>query len=175
MCKSHGIFRSYKDRSHKAVSLESLLKEENRKRAREEEMRARKEEILVGKRELVEQLKSALPHIEKRLHLAIRDRDLVAFAYNYCHYMVRMNASERMSSDALDVCSSIPDEVAGSGLIPTLNLMLSLLPHDCEYYKRDLLVGSYTVRDLCGVAKYKLLGISDCTEDFFTRNCKWGG
>ena len=37
MCKSHGIFRSYKDRSRKAVSLESLLKEENRKRAREED------------------------------------------------------------------------------------------------------------------------------------------
>lgn len=163
-----GIFRSYRDmdRPDKNAWIKEMARE-----IRSEQMKlAKKEEELAHKREIVAQLKDAQQEIEMNIHHSLISKDIVLFAYNYYRKIICMHASEDQDLETLEFYGSLPHKVEDWDLPLNIYIMYKYLP--LEYNHNDLL-GAYTVRDLLGGARGKLLGISDCSEDFFDNHCKF--
>ena len=159
-----GIFRSYKDmdRPDKGSWIKEMAKE-----IRIEQ--AKKEEELASKKDIVAQLKYAHLDIEINIHLSLISKDIVLFAYNYYRSVLCMHASEELDLETLEFYCSLPDEVEDWDLPSNIDIMDRYLPLE---YNHNILLGAYTVRDLLGCARAKILGISDCSENFFDNHCK---
>ena len=159
-----GIFRSYKDMDRPD---KGSWKKEMAKEIRIEQ--AKKEEELARKKEIVAQLKDAQLDIEMNILFSLISKDIVLFAYNYYRSVLCMHASEELDLETLEFYCSLPDEVEDWDLPSNIHIMYRYLPLE---YNHNILLGAYTVRDLLGCARAKILGISDCSEDFFDNHCK---
>ena len=159
-----GIFRSYKDmdRPDKGSWKKEMAKEIRIEQAKNEEELARKKEI-------VAQLKDAQLDIEMNILFSLISKDIVLFAYNYYRSVLCMHASEELDLETLEFYCSLPDEVEDWDLPSNIHIMYRYLPLE---YNHNILLGAYTVRDLLGCARAKILGISDCSENFFDNHCK---
>ena len=159
-----GIFRSYKDMDRPD---KGSWKKEMAKEIRIEQ--AKKEEELARKKEIVAQLKDAQLDIEMNILFSLISKDIVLFAYNYYRSVLCMHASEELDLETLEFYCSLPDEVEDWDLPSNIHIMYRYLPLE---YNHNILLGAYTVRDLLGCARAKILGISDSFEDFFDNHCK---
>ena len=159
-----GIFRSYKDMDRPD---KGSWKKEMAKEIRIEQ--AKKEEELARKKDIVAQLKDAQLEIEMNILHSLISKDIVLFAYNYYRSVLCMHASEELDLETLEFYCSLPDEVEDWDLPSNIHIMYRYLPLE---YNHNILLGAYTVRDLLGCARGKILGISDCSEDFFDNHCK---
>ena len=159
-----GIFRSYKDMDRPD---KGSWKKEMAKEIRIEQ--AKKEEELARKKEIVAQLKDAQLDIEMNILFSLISKDIVLFAYNYYRSVLCMHASEELDLETLEFYCSLPDEVEDWDLPSNIDIMDRYLPLE---YNHNILLGAYTVRDLLGCARAKILGISDSFEDFFDNHCK---
>ena len=159
-----GIFRSYKDMDRPD---KGSWKKEMAKEIRIEQ--AKKEEELARKKEIVAQLKDAQLDIEMNILFSLISKDIVLFAYNYYRSVLCMHASEELDLETLEFYCSLPDEVEDWDLPSNIHIMYRYLPLE---YNHNILLGAYTVRDLLGCARAKILGISDCSENFFDNHCK---
>ena len=102
------------------------------------------------------------------LHSLI-SKDIVLFAYNYYRSVLCMHASEELDLETLEFYCSLPDKVEDWDLPSNIHIMDRYLPLE---YNHNILLGAYTVRDLLGCARAKILGISDCSKNFFDNHCK---
>ena len=159
-----GIFRSYKDMDRPD---KGSWKKEMAKEIRIEQ--AKKEEELARKKEIVAQLKDAQLDIEMNILFSLISKDIVLFAYNYYRSVLCMHASEELDLETLEFYCSLPEEVEDWDLTSNIDIMDRYLPLE---YNHNILLGAYTVRDLLGCARAKILGISDSFEDFFDNHCK---
>lgn len=159
-----GIFRSYKDMDRPD---KGSWKKEMAKEIRIEQ--AKKEEELARKKEIVAQLKDAQLDIEMNILFSLISKDIVLFAYNYYRSVLCMHASEELDLETLEFYCSLPEEVEDWDLPSNIDIMDRYLPLE---YNHNILLGAYTVRDLLGCARAKILGISDSFEDFFDNHCK---
>ena len=159
-----GIFRSYKDMDRPD---KGSWKKEMAKEIRIEQ--AKKEEELARKKEIVAQLKDAQLDIEMNILFSLISKDIVLFAYNYYRSVLCMHASEELDLETLEFYCSLPEEVEDWDLPSNIDIMDRYLPLE---YNHNILLGAYTVRDLLGCARAKILGISDCSENFFDNHCK---
>ena len=159
-----GIFRSYKDMDRPD---KGSWKKEMAKEIRIEQ--AKKEEELARKKDIVAQLKDAQLEIEMNILHSLISKDIVLFAYNYYRSVLCMHASEELDLETLEFYCSLPDEVEDWDLPSNIHIMYRYLPLE---YNHNILLGAYTVRDLLGCARAKILGISDCSENFFDNHCK---
>ena len=159
-----GIFRSYKDMDRPD---KGSWKKEMAKEIRIEQ--AKKEEELARKKEIVAQLKDAQLDIEMNILFSLISKDIVLFAYNYYRSVLCMHASEELDLETLEFYCSLPDKVEDWDLPSNIDIMDRYLPLE---YNHNILLGAYTVRDLLGCARAKILGISDSFEDFFDNHCK---
>ena len=159
-----GVFRSYKDMDRPD---KGSWKNEMAKEIRIEQ--AKKEEELARKKDIVAQLKDVQQDIEINIHLSLISKDIVLFAYNYYRSVLCMHASEELDLETLEFYCSLPDEVEDWDLPSNIDIMDRYLPLE---YNHNILLGAYTVRDLLGCARAKILGISDCSENFFDNHCK---
>ena len=159
-----GVFRSYKDMDRPD---KGSWKKEMAKEIRIEQ--AKKEEELARKKEIVAQLKDAQLDIEMNILFSLISKDIVLFAYNYYRSVLCMHASEELDLETLEFYCSLPDEVEDWDLPSNIDIMDRYLPLE---YNHNILLGAYTVRDLLGCARAKILGISDSFEDFFDNHCK---
>ena len=159
-----GIFRSYKDMDRPD---KGSWKKEMAKEIRIEQ--AKKEEELARKKDIVAQLKDAQLEIEMNILHSLISKDIVLFAYNYYRSVLCMHASEELDLETLEFYCSLPDEVEDWDLPSNIDIMDRYLPLE---YNHNILLGAYTVRDLLGCARAKILGISDSFEDFFDNHCK---
>ena len=159
-----GIFRSYKDMDRPD---KGSWKKEMAKEIRIEQ--AKKEEELARKKEIVAQLKDAQLEIEMNILHSLISKDIVLFAYNYYRSVLCMHASEELDLETLEFYCSLPEEVEDWDLPSNIDIMDRYLPLE---YNHNILLGAYTVRDLLGCARAKILGISDSFEDFFDNHCK---
>ena len=159
-----GIFRSYKDMDRPD---KGSWKKEMAKEIRIEQ--AKKEEELARKKEIVAQLKDAQLDIEMNILFSLISKDIVLFAYNYYRSVLCMHASEELDLETLEFYCSLPDKVEDWDLPSNIHIMDRYLPLE---YNHNILLGAYTVRDLLGCARAKILGISDSFEDFFDNHCK---
>ena len=159
-----GIFRSYKDMDRPD---KGSWKKEMAKEIRIEQ--AKKEEELARKKEIVAQLKDAQLDIEMNILFSLISKDIVLFAYNYYRSVLCMHASEELDLETLEFYCSLPDEVEDWDLPSNIDIMDRYLPLE---YNHNILLGAYTVRDLLGCARAKILGISDCSKNFFDNHCK---
>ena len=130
---------------------------------------AKKEEELARKKEIVAQLKDAQLDIEMNILFSLISKDIVLFAYNYYRSVLCMHASEELDLETLEFYCSLPEEVEDWDLPSNIRIMDRYLPLE---YNHNILLGAYTVRDLLGCARAKILGISDSFEDFFDNHCK---
>ena len=103
------------------------------------------------------------------IHLSLISKDIVLFAYNYYRSVLCMHASEELDLETLEFYCSLPDKVEDWDLPSNIHIMDRYLPLE---YNHNILLGAYTVRDLLGCARAKILGISDCSENFFDNHCK---
>ena len=168
-----GIFRSYKDMDK---PYKDSCKKEMAKEIRIEKMPGhnpvfvpKKEEELARKKDIVAQLKDAQQDIEINIHNSLISKDIVLFAYNYYRSVLCMHASEELDLETLEFYRSLPDKVEDWDLPSNIRIMDRYLPLE---YNHNILLGAYTVRDLLGCARAKILGISDCSENFFDNHCK---
>ena len=159
-----GIFRSYKDMDRPD---KGSWKKEMAKEIRIEQ--AKKEEELARKKEIVAQLKDAQLDIEMNILFSLISKDIVLFAYNYYRSVLCMHASEELDLETLEFYCSLPDKVEDWDLPSNIHIMDRYLPLE---YNHNILLGAYTVRDLLGCARAKILGISDCSKNFFDNHCK---
>ena len=159
-----GIFRSYKDMDRPD---KGSWKKEMAKEIRIEQ--AKKEEELARKKDIVAQLKDAQLDIEMNILFSLISKDIVLFAYNYYRSVLCMHASEELDLETLEFYCSLPEEVEDWDLPSNIDIMDRYLPLE---YNHNILLGAYTVRDLLGCARAKILGISDSFEDFFDNHCK---
>ena len=159
-----GIFRSYKDMDRPD---KGSWKKEMAKEIRIEQ--AKKEEELARKKEIVAQLKDAQLDIEMNILFSLISKDIVLFAYNYYRSVLCMHASEELDLETLEFYCSLPEEVEDWDLPSNIDIMDRYLPLE---YNHNILLGAYTVRDLLGCARAKILCISDCSENFFDNHCK---
>ena len=159
-----GIFRSYKDMDRPD---KGSWKKEMAKEIRIEQ--AKKEEELARKKDIVAQLKDAQQDIEMNILHSLISKDIVLFAYNYYRSVLCMHASEELDLETLEFYCSLPDEVEDWDLPSNIHIMDRYLPLE---YNHNILLGAYTVRDLLGCARAKILGISDCSKNFFDNHCK---
>ena len=159
-----GIFRSYKDMDRPD---KGSWKKEMAKEIRIEQ--AKKEEELARKKEIVAQLKDAQLEIEMNILHSLISKDIVLFAYNYYRSILCMHASEELDLETLESYCSLPEEVEDWDPRSNIDIMYKYLPLE---YNHNILLGAYTVRDLLGCARAKILGISDSFEDFFDNHCK---
>ena len=159
-----GIFRSYKDMDRPD---KGSWKKEMAKEIRIEQ--AKKEEELARKKDIVAQLKDAQQDIEMNILHSLISKDIVLFAYNYYRSVLCMHASEELDLETLEFYCSLPDKVEDWDLPSNIHIMDRYLPLE---YNHNILLGAYTVRDLLGCARAKILGISDSFEDFFDNHCK---
>ena len=159
-----GIFRSYKDMDRPD---KGSWKKEMAKEIRIEQ--AKKEEELARKKEIVAQLKDAQLDIEMNILFSLISKDIVLFAYNYYRSVLCMHASEELDLETLEFYYSLPDEVEDWDLPSNIDIMDRYLPLE---YNHNILLGAYTVRDLLGCARAKILGIPDCSITFFDNHCK---
>ena len=159
-----GIFRSYKDMDRPD---KGSWKKEMAKEIRIEQ--AKKEEELARKKEIVAQLKDAQLDIEMNILFSLISKDIVLFAYNYYRSVLCMHASEELDLETLEFYCSLPEEVEDWDLPSNIDIMDRYLPLE---YNHNILLGAYTVRDLLGCARAKILGISDCSKNFFDNHCK---
>ena len=159
-----GIFRSYKDMDRPD---KGSWKKEMAKEIRIEQ--AKKEEELARKKDIVAQLKDAQLEIEMNILHSLISKDIVLFAYNYYRSVLCMHASEELDLETLEFYCSLPEEVEDWDLPSNIDIMDRYLPLE---YNHNILLGAYTVRDLLGCARAKILGISDSFEDFFDNHCK---
>ena len=159
-----GIFRSYKDMDRPD---KGSWKKEMAKEIRIEQ--AKKEEELARKKEIVAQLKDAQLDIEMNILFSLISKDIVLFAYNYYRSVLCMHASEELDLETLEFYCTLPYEVEDWDLPSIIHIMYRYLPLE---YNHNILLGAYTVRDLLGCSRGKILGISDCSEDFFDNHCK---
>ena len=159
-----GVFRSYKDmdRPDKGSWIKEMAKE-----IRIEQ--AKKEEELARKKDIVAQLKDAQQEIKTNILHSLIAKDIVLFAYNYYRSVLCMHASEELDLETLEFYCSLPEEVEDWDLLSNIDIMYKYLPLE---YNQNILLGAYTVRNLLGCARKKILGISDCSEDFFDNHCK---
>lgn len=175
-----GIFRSYKEfglsrnKRGEVVPTEefyqNLARERRKSDIRIEQMkRAKEEEETAKKKEMVSRLKDALLETEINILHSLISKDIVLFAYNYYRSVLCMHASEELDLETLEFYCSLPYEVEDWDLPSNIQIMYRYLPLE---YNHNILLGAYTVRDLLGCARGKLLGISDCSEDFFDNHCK---
>lgn len=153
----------YEDIARRKLSYEQW------KRRLEQAKLAKKEEELARKKDIVAQLKDAHLDIEINIHLSLISKDIVLFAYNYYRSVLCMHASEELDLETLEFYCSLPDEVEDWDLPSNIDIMDRYLPLE---YNHNILLGAYTVRDLLGCARAKILGISDCSENFFDNHCK---
>ena len=130
---------------------------------------AKKEEELARKKDIVAQLKDAQLEIEMNILHSLISKDIVLFAYNYYRSILCMHASEELDLETLEFYCTLPYEVEDWDLPSNIDIMDRYLPLE---YNHNILLGAYTVRDLLGCARGKILGISDCSEDFFDNHCK---
>lgn len=163
-----GIFRSYRDMG-KIDPKEELRKELAREKRIEQIKLAEKEEELVRKKDIVAQLKDAQLEIEMNILHSLISKDIVLFAYNYYRSVLCMHASEELDLETLEFYSSLPYEVEDWDLPSNIHIMYRYLPLE---YNHNILLGAYTVRDLLGSARGKILGIFDHSDDFFDNHCK---
>ena len=147
-----GIFRSYKDMDRPD---KGSWKKEMAKEIRIEQ--AKKEEELARKKEIVAQLKDAQLDIEMNILFSLISKDIVLFAYNYYRSVLCMHASEELDLETLEFYCSLPEEVEDWDLPSNIDIMDRYLPLE---YNHNILLGAYTVRDLLGCARAKILGIS---------------
>ena len=159
-----GIFRSYKDMDRPD---KGSWKKEMAKEIRIEQ--AKKEEELARKKEIVAQLKDAQQDIEMNILHSLISKDIVLFAYNYYRSVLCMHASEELDLETLEFYCSLPDKVEDWDLPSNIHIMDRYLPLE---YNHNILLGAYTVRDLLGCARAKILGIADCSKNFFDNHCK---
>lgn len=159
-----GVFRSYKDMDRPD---KGSWKNEMAKEIRIEQ--AKKEEELARKKDIVAQLKDAQLDIEMNILFSLISKDIVLFAYNYYRSVLCMHASEELDLETLEFYCSLPEEVEDWDLPSNIDIMDRYLPLE---YNHNILLGAYTVRDLLGCARAKILGISDCSENFFDNHCK---
>jgi hypothetical protein len=131
---------------------------------------AKEQEELARKKEIVAQLKDAQLEIEMNILHSLISMDIVLFAYNYYRSVLCMHASEELNLETLEFYHSLPYDVSDWDLPSKIDIMDKYLPME---YNHNILLGCYTVRDLLGCARAKLLGIRDCSEDFFTNHCKY--
>lgn len=173
-----GIFRPYKGlvRNERGdiVATEEFYKELTKEQIRREIIfeqikRKKEEEEIAKKKEMVSRLKDAMLEIEINVHLSLISKDIVLFAYNYYRSVLCMHASEELDLETLEFYCSLPYDVEDWDLPSNIHIMDRYLPLE---YNHNILLGAYTVRDLLGCARGKLLGISDCSEDFFDNHCK---
>ena len=130
---------------------------------------AKKEEELARKKDIVAQLKDAQLEIEMNILHSLISKDIVLFAYNYYRSVLCMHASEELDLETLEFYCTLPYEVEDWDLPSNIHIMYRYLPLE---YNHNILLGAYTVRDLLGCSRGKILGISDCSEDFFDNHCK---
>ena len=159
-----GIFRSYKDMDRPD---KGSWKNEMAKEIRIEQ--AKKEEELARKKDIVAQLKDAQLDIEMNILFSLISKDIVLFAYNYYRSVLCMHASEELDLETLEFYCSLPDKVEDWDLPSNIHIMDRYLPLE---YNHNILLGAYTVRDLLGCARAKILGIADCSKNFFDNHCK---
>ena len=147
-----------------------LEKEQRRREIRFEQIkRTKEEEEIAKKKEMVSRLKEALLETEMNILHSLISKDIVLFAYNYYRNVLCMHASEELDLETLEFYRSLPDKVEDWDLPSNIRIMDRYLPLE---YNHNILLGAYTVRDLLGCARGKILGISDCSEDFFDNHCK---
>ena len=153
----------YEDIARRKISYEQM------DRRLEQAKLAKKEEELARKKDIVAQLKDVQQDIEINIHLSLISKDIVLFAYNYYRSVLCMHASEELDLETLEFYCSLPDKVEDWDLPSNIHIMDRYLPLEDNH---NILLGAYTVRDLLGCAREKILGISDCSEDFFDNHCK---
>ena len=169
-----GIYRSekgevvvtgefYEDIARRKISHEQW------ERRLEQAKLAKKEEELARKKDIVAQLKDAQQEIKTNILHSLISKDIVLFAYNYYRSVLCMHASEELDLETLEFYCSLPDEVEDWDLPSNIHIMYRYLPLE---YNHNILLGAYTVRDLLGCARAKILGISDCSKNFFDNHCK---
>ena len=153
----------YEDIARRKISYEQW------ERRLEQAKLAKKVEELARKKDIVAQLKDAQLEIEMNILHSLISKDIVLFAYNYYRSVLCMHASEELDLETLEFYYSLPDEVEDWDLPSNIDIMDRYLPLE---YNHNILLGAYTVRDLLGCARAKILGISDCSENFFDNHCK---
>ena len=169
-----GIYRNEKgevvvtDEFYEDIARRKISHEQWERRLEQAKL-AKKEEELARKKDIVAQLKDAQQDIEMNILHSLISKDIVLFAYNYYRSVLCMHASEELDLETLEFYCSLPDEVEDWDLPSNIDIMDRYLPLE---YNHNILLGAYTVRDLLGCARAKILGISDCSEDFFDNHCK---
>ena len=169
-----GIYRNEKgevvvtDEFYEDIARRKLSYERWERRLEQAKL-AKKEEELARKKDIVAQLKDAQQDIEMNINLSLISKDIVPFAYNYYRSVLCMHASEELDLETLEFYCSLPDKVEDWDLPSNIHIMDRYLPLE---YNHNILLGAYTVRDLLGCARAKILGISDSFEDFFDNHCK---
>ena len=153
----------YEDIARRKISYEQW------ERRFEQAKLAKKEEELARKKEIVAQLKDAQQEIKTNILHSLISKDIVLFAYNYYRSVLCMHASEELDLETLEFYRSLPDKVEDWDLPSNIRIMDRYLPLE---YNHNILLGTYTVRDLLGCARAKILGISDCSKNFFDNHCK---
>ena len=169
-----GIYRNEKgevvvtDEFYEDIARRKISHEQWERRLEQAKL-AKKEEELARKKDIVAQLKDAQLEIEMNILHSLISKDIVLFAYNYYRSVLCMHASEELDLETLEFYYSLPDEVEDWDLPSNIDIMDRYLPLE---YNHNILLGAYTVRDLLGCARAKILGISDCSENFFDNHCK---
>ena len=176
-----GVFRPYKgiyrnekgkmvvtDEFYEDIARRKISYEQWERRL-EQAKQAKKEEELARKKEIVAQLKDAQQEIKTNILHSLIAKDIVLFAYNYYRSVLCMHASEELDLETLEFYCSLPDKVEDWDLPSNIHIMDRYLPLE---YNHNILLGAYTVRDLLGCARAKILGISDCSKNFFDNHCK---
>ena len=176
-----GVFRPYKgiyrnekgervvtDEFYEDIARRKISYEQWERRFEQAKL-AKKEEELARKKEIVAQLKDAQQEIKTNILHSLISKDIVLFAYNYYRSVLCMHASEELDLETLEFYRSLPDKVEDWDLPSNIRIMDRYLPLE---YNHNILLGTYTVRDLLGCARAKILGISDSFEDFFDNHCK---
>ena len=176
-----GIFRPYKGiyRNEKGEVVETdefyediarrKISYEQWERRLEQAKLAKKVEELARKKDIVAQLKDAQLEIEMNILHSLISKDIVLFAYNYYRSVLCMHASEEVDLETLEFYCILPEEVEDWDLPSNIDIMDRYLPLE---YNHNILLGAYTVRDLLGCARAKILGIADCSKNFFDNHCK---
>ena len=176
-----GIFRPYKgiyrnekgkmvvtDEFYEDIARRKISYEQWERRFEQAKL-AKKEEELARKKEIVAQLKDAQQEIKTNILHSLISKDIVLFAYNYYRSVLCMHASEELDLETLEFYRSLPDKVEDWDLPSNIRIMDRYLPLE---YNHNILLGTYTVRDLLGCARAKILGIADCSKNFFDNHCK---
>lgn len=169
-----GIYRNEKgevvvtDEFYKDIARRKISHEQWERRLEQAKL-AKKEEELARKKDIVAQLKDAQLEIEMNILHSLISKDIVLFAYNYYRSVLCMHASEELDLETLEFYRSLPDKVEDWDLPSNIDIMDRYLPLE---YNHNILLGAYTVRDLLGCARAKILGIADCSKNFFDNHCK---